>query len=224
MTSLAPKRTGQGRPRGRGFPSRGIRDRHRSLGFPGRQLLDQGSTLNLLGGGGPGDGRHQGHPSRMFIGREAADAVCAEIVECRRCGGVRSHHHCTDQLAPLRIGKPDDGDLGDPDVLGEDRLDLERRHRFPARADHVLGPPGDRQEPFGIALGQVAVRYQPSTRAAAVASSSSKYPSKSSGPRTQLPSGSMRISVHGAGVPQLPGLRRRVLVAERRHDLASVEP
>ena len=77
----------------------------------------------------------------------------------RRRGRSAPGAHTIDRghdLAPLRIGHADDRDLGDRRVLAEHLLDLGRRDRLAAGADHVARPADDREVAVVVDRAEIA--------------------------------------------------------------------
>ena len=79
----------------------------------GLEAFDDEGALDLAGRGGAGEGVHDGEAAGVFEGRQPALAERPERVEIGRGGAGPDDDHRGDDLAPLRVGHPDDRDLGD---------------------------------------------------------------------------------------------------------------
>ena len=71
-------------------------------------------------------------------------------------GPGRADHECRNGLAPLRIGRPDDGDLRDSLQRRDDLFDLDGIDVLGSADDHVLPAAGDPEKAVGVGHGEVA--------------------------------------------------------------------
>ena len=140
-----------------------------------RQALDQEPALDLAGR--RVRGMAVDHRTRRGC-LKPASRPAQWARSSSRVGAVApglGHHHGADHLAPAGSGRPDHGHIGHDGVAGQHGLDLGGRHGLAPGADQVAGAARRcERNPSPSSSARSPVRYQPSTRQAAVASGSSR--------------------------------------------------
>ena len=105
--------------------------------------------------GVPRQRRDELDAARPLEAREPRAGERAERVAVER-GAVAPHDDRRHLLAPARVRRADDRDVGDVGVRAQHRLDLGRRHVLAAGDDEVLHAPGDEEVAVGVAAAEVA--------------------------------------------------------------------
>src|SRR5262245_23115618 len=93
--------------------------------------FDEQRSLHLAGGGGARQGLDQLEPPRPLEAGEPPLAMGAQRIEARS-PARRGHDHRAHELAPLRVGDPDDRELLDARGVRERGLDLGGRDALAA--------------------------------------------------------------------------------------------
>ena len=101
---------------------------------------------------------------RGFLKPDSRAAAKAPSAAVERGAGAR-HDHRGHLLAPLRVRRADDGDVGDVGVRAQDVLHLDRRDVLAAGDDQVLHAAGDEEVAVVVARPRSPVWSQPSRTA-----------------------------------------------------------